>query len=164
MSDLKIPFKITGLIISLIRSIIFGLLGVFLLVKVSSNDWIILIMVFFLMLVSLIGPQQLLYRITGVPALILTDYGLTNGKGKLLVKWDEIDSFTFENIKFSEYLMVKVQDVDSLINRSKGIGKYIYILNKRIGRSRKFTIISMGSLGISKLKLTEEINRRLLMF
>ncbi|NOU68808.1 hypothetical protein GC096_32825 [Paenibacillus sp. LMG 31461] len=164
MSDLKVPHKITGVILNLMLSIFCSLLGLVLLIKVSNNNWVILIMVFFLFSLSLIGPIQILNRIRGVPVLILTDYGLTNGRGMLFFKWDEIESFTFENIKLSEYLTVKVQNVETIINRSKGLKKYLYILFKYNDRSRNFTIINVNMLGISKSKLTEEINERLQRF
>ncbi|WP_143089087.1 STM3941 family protein [Paenibacillus sp. UNC496MF] len=160
MEEIKIPLKTSRVVILQIVSIVFAAIGVTMLIYISYNDLIIFSLSTLSFLMSFVGPVILIKKLNGIPALIINDEGLLSGNNKVLVKWNEINSFSFETFKYIESLVVNVHDYDALIARSQGIRKIIGLFNRNIN-SNKLSIIDIGTLQINKLHLENEINKRL---
>ncbi|MDG0808079.1 STM3941 family protein [Cohnella rhizosphaerae] len=136
------------MIILQISSISFVAFGASLLFYVSHKDPIIYIISSLSLLLSIVGPIVLFKKLKGIPEVIINSEGIYSENHKIKITWSEIETFSFESYKWTENLVLKVNNYDQIIAQSRGIKKYINMLNKII-KPNHF-VIEIGHLQIKK--------------
>jgi hypothetical protein len=121
MDEIRILYRTIRVIILQVGFILFAAIGVSLLIFVSYKDPIVITISVVFILLSFMGPIALLKKLNGIPVLIINKEGIYSENHKVIIRWNEVESFTFESDKWTENLVLKVSNHEKIIARSRGL-------------------------------------------
>ncbi|MBS4220737.1 hypothetical protein KHA96_20775 [Bacillus sp. FJAT-49711] len=163
MGDYRIMSKMKRMVMLTIFSLIFVILGIFILAGglVESSIGLMIIGILTIIVFGLCIIYYIIVLIKREPAIIISNDGIIDKSsyiGAGLVRWTEIEAFEFINFSGQVYLGIFTIDRDLIINRMSGMKKVFTRINKGLLETQ--VNIPVKNLNCSMDELVDVINER----